>query len=350
MGHTLTLTRIVPQRLETPVTTFRYGPFRYQFHYARSGECQAADDLGQDYLTVRQNGESLAFAMCDGVSQSFFGEVAARFLGDALLDWLWWQLPKVAHSDQAGAALVDYLEGLAELGTRAVMNHPLPAGVPGFLVDVLEEKRLHGSESTFACGRIDLAGRRTFVAWMGDTRLRLWGESGEMTAPFKDAFVTSRRWSTRRGLIGGTPSLICPDAPLTRVMCYTDGLSMLDSLQEIPSGPELQRLSNLAGEQPDNDDRTLLDIQCGAAGDGPPGAPPRRIRVLPEGGGVLVTWRPMAGVTGYELGLSQGEETRTWLTGRPPFALQGAGMLRIRAWNGKEPGPWSAPASVPNPK
>lgn len=349
MGRALTLTRVVPQQVETPVTSFRHGPFRYRFLYARSSECQTAHDPGQDYLTVRQSDEALVFALCDGVSQSFFGELAARFLGDALLDWLWWQWPKVAHSEHAGAALGEFLSGLAERGTRAVMNHPLPAELPGFLRDVLEEKRRHGSESTFACGRIDLAQGQTVFAWMGDSRLRLWSDRGELSAP-QDSFLTAQRWSSRWGLVGGVPSLIRPAVPVTRAIAYTDGLSVLDSLQAVPPSAELQHLSDIAGERPDNDDRTLLDIEWGTALSGAPEAPPRRIRVIPLEREMLVTWRPMFGVTAYELELTGDGAPRTWLTERPPMVLNSNGALRLRAWNGKEPGPWSAPAVLLNAK
>src|SRR5512138_1232221 len=83
----------IPQGAESPVRHAEAGPFAYRYAYYRSTETRAAGDPGQDYLTFLQTGQSFVFALCDGVSQSFFGELAARALGNSLVQWLRNPLP-----------------------------------------------------------------------------------------------------------------------------------------------------------------------------------------------------------------------------------------------------------------
>src|ERR1041385_7373312 len=83
----------VAQDRETPVRAERYAAFSWRYAYARSADTRKVGDPGQDYLTFRYEEGVFAFALCDGVSQSFFGDLAARILGDALLTWLWQRPP-----------------------------------------------------------------------------------------------------------------------------------------------------------------------------------------------------------------------------------------------------------------
>src|SRR3954469_7654453 len=71
----------------------------WRYAYARSADCRRAGQVGQDFLTIRCDGRAVAFAVCDGVGQSFFGEIAAGLLGSALLDWLWAQAGAVSSDE-----------------------------------------------------------------------------------------------------------------------------------------------------------------------------------------------------------------------------------------------------------
>ena len=82
-------TQRVPQTIETPVT-FTPVPGAYvRFAYSRSSDSMASQIEGQDYLCFRHNDQKLVFIIADGVGSSFCGNLAARILGDNLLDWLW---------------------------------------------------------------------------------------------------------------------------------------------------------------------------------------------------------------------------------------------------------------------
>ena len=79
----------IDQASECDVTEITEGPFSFRYAYARSKDSQINNESGQDYITWRDNSEKLVFALCDGVSKSFFGEIGAKLLGNMLVSWLW---------------------------------------------------------------------------------------------------------------------------------------------------------------------------------------------------------------------------------------------------------------------
>ncbi|HYO49007.1 MAG TPA: hypothetical protein VEW94_04065 [Chloroflexia bacterium] len=261
----------VSQDGEIPVQLGRSGAFAWRYAYARSADTRAASDPGQDYLTFRYEGGTFAFVLCDGVSQSFFGDIAARFLGDALLSWAWSDLPIKVRAQDIRDGLNALLKDLVAKSSDMVRGHAIPKNVPWILRDVLEQKRALGSQTTFICGRIDqpnddLPDGRLVLAWLGDSRVRLWGPAGERTTEFGETFRTEERWSTLNGPVGSPPHVFV--APLrnggklqvARLMLYSDGLATLDSHELPPGDVEINRLIEEAGVSPTSDDISFLDI------------------------------------------------------------------------------------------
>jgi hypothetical protein len=159
-----------------------------------------------------------------------------------------------------------YLRSLTGPASDAVLAHPLPPGVGGLFREVLEEKRNRGSETTFVCGRVDLPGGtfrqgRLVLAWMGDSRLRLWSGSKEKTSVLGGDFRTSERWSTLRGPVGGDPHVVCGALQgIDRLLAYTDGIGELDGCASVPDDRELQSLIEAASSKASSDDMALLDL------------------------------------------------------------------------------------------
>src|SRR5207253_10209842 len=136
--------------------------------------------------------------------QSFFGDIAARLLGDALLVWLWRDIGHDAEVASIRQSLDTRLHSLTGAATEVVQKQQLPSHIPEMLHDVLEQKRAMGSESTFVCGKVtppspQSPGGQVVLAWLGDSRLRLWGPQGERTHDLAGAFEKYERWSTLRG-------------------------------------------------------------------------------------------------------------------------------------------------------
>jgi hypothetical protein len=257
------------QRVETPITHTVQEPFSFRYGYARAGETQQAGDPGQDYLAFHVQDKTFTFVICDGVSLSFCGDLAAQFLADNLLEWLR-RVPQeeFQNKERMADALNSYLYRLVEEATEAVREYSLPRSLPPLLRDVLEEKRRNGSETMFVCGRIDItdewAGNaHVFLAWSGDLRIRMWNQETEISS-FPINYTNSQQcWSTRDGLVnGGVHVLTSSDIgqPVNRLVIYSDGFCDIDSLAALPSTARLQDLMNKSFSSPTSDDISFLDI------------------------------------------------------------------------------------------
>lgn len=261
----------VPQDRETPLQAGRTAGFAWRYAYARAAETSAAGEPGQDYLAFRVDGATCTFALCDGVSQSFYGDLAARLLGDALLGWLE-ALPPDSSQPALTAALGQFLTWLVDPATTAVAERTLPRRLPPFVRDVLEEKRAHGSEAMFVCGRVDLPGPavpdgRVVLARLGDSRLRLWDGASERTADLGRDPDTHERWSSRQGSVTGACHVfvapaVDPGRPrLTRLLAYTDGLLPLDQHRQAPDDETVGALIARVTAAPTSDDLAFFDLR-----------------------------------------------------------------------------------------
>jgi len=354
----------VTESISQSTETFRVeraASFPHRYAYARSSDTRAANEPGQDYLAFRYDARAFVFALCDGVSQSFYGDLAARIIGDALVAWLWDALPDDASAQRA--ALAEHLRALTERATAQVQQHAIPESVPAMLRDVLEQKRAMGSESIFACGRIDLPSAtlpdgRIVLAWMGDARVRLWNGIVERTRELGDTFHTAQRWSTRQGLVGGELNFFA--APLeynqqrqfNLLMVYSDGLASLDAIPKSPKNATVQTLIADSAETPNSDDISFLEVWFGKMPgtlDAPPLAAPRGVQAQVGDEKIRVKWQPVSGANGYAVELVNGDAqiARVNATIFESSSLRaGKYRVRVRGYDGSEPGAWSAATNV----
>lgn len=259
----------LPQDRETPVSVVIGEKMTYRYAFARSNDCQLAEDNGQDYLSLHHKNNVILFTLCDGVSQSFFGEIAAKYLGDTLVKWFSSYLPAGTDADLIRETLEQTLRDAIPEASELVEAHQLETDLPEMLRAVLEDKRRIGSESTFIGGRIDLPGTdypegRVVFAWLGDSRLRIWNEDEEMTSTLPGEFQTMQRWSSRRGLVGSSVHVhvagITGAQGIKRVLLYSDGLSSLDNITTLLSNEQMQVCINHEGDLPASDDIAVLEI------------------------------------------------------------------------------------------
>ena len=259
----------LPQDSETTLRTITNTEITYRFAYARAKDCQVFGDNGQDYLTLNYHSDALIFALCDGVSQSYYGEIAARYLGDTLCDCLAHRIPAGYDPEMIRTALTAALQEAVPAAKELVDSHKIPVDIPEMLRSVLAEKKKIGSESTFVCGRIDLSGKnypagRVILAWLGDSRLRIWDSTQEVTDRLKGEFDTRQRWSSRQGTIGSHVHVYAAklggSEGVRRLLAYTDGLNSLDQLTKLSPDHKIQDLVNQAGNLPTSDDIAFLEI------------------------------------------------------------------------------------------
>ncbi|MBM7643960.1 hypothetical protein JOD45_000151 [Scopulibacillus daqui] len=257
------------QRSETPINRLYEDPFFCLYGYARSNETQQHNDVGQDYLIFKIDDRSCAFVLCDGVSLSFCGDIAARFLSHKLMDWLKvFHLKDLQDKDVMKERLEAYLHDIVDEATELVDKKTLPPSMPVLLKDVLEEKRKQGSEAMFVCGRVDMLSpvaneANVFLAWAGDSRIRLWDQEEEITNLLGHDLNSNQRWSTKRGLVnGGLQTFVSSDVDncIDHLAVYSDGFQVIDQFKTIPSAEFLPYYMSKSLDSPASDDISFLEL------------------------------------------------------------------------------------------
>lgn len=343
------------QEHETPLKIAADENFAYRFAYARAVEIREVGDPGQDYIAILNLGSALLFTVCDGVSQSFMGNFAAQYLGNALIDWLENELGGMISRDAIQTTLNDYLIALTKTATERVQQYALPPDIPEMLREVQEQKRALGSQSTFVCGRIDLPCKefpqgRFVAAWMGDSRLRVWSNDGS-AVPLGGNFATAQRWATNRGPLNGRPNVYSSTlqgagSAIQRIMAYTDGIVALDDWKKTPSNTILGQLIKDMEQNPKNDDIAFFEVWIG----GMPLEWEQAVSYLAAphifdsafiGGNLRLAWRSVSGATQYEVACNNQvitTQTTDWELLNPAPGLY---RVRVRAWQEDMPGTWS---------
>ncbi|MFN8611520.1 MAG: protein phosphatase 2C domain-containing protein [Vulcanimicrobiota bacterium] len=254
----------LPQDRETSPTWVQSQGLRWRYAFARAAETRAANDVGQDCVVLSKGQDGLSFCVTDGVSQSFFGDLAAAALADDLVDWLAGLNPEGAPQD-LHQSLTERLNKLCLEVTQEVQAQPLPAELPGMLRQVLEQKRSLGSESMYACGRIWLPQRQLpegylIMSWLGDVRCRIWRGGQEVSL---EGFRTENRWSSARGILGSPGVFLSPLTGIQRLAVYSDGLEVLDGSQCFPDNENLARTIAELSRNPKSDDVSLVEVLVG---------------------------------------------------------------------------------------
>jgi hypothetical protein len=248
----------LPQRSETPLTSLSTPFGTAMYLYARSNDSVHAQTVGQDYLAFRYDPLNLAFAVCDGVGQSFMGDLAARLLGEGLIEWLWALDTQPESTESFSQATGDALNALTVEAGPEVAAFNLPASLPPILVQALEMQRDYGSESMFVAGRLALDGASPWAAlcWLGDSPVAAIDIDGELV-DLGPKGHTSERWNARTGVKGEVHTWVGDTDQVARVAGYTDGLA----LSHVPTDADLARLMEAWAIDPPGDDASLFDVR-----------------------------------------------------------------------------------------
>jgi serine/threonine protein phosphatase PrpC len=255
----------IPQNNETPARReLAPGNVAFTYVYARSFDTQKANALGQDFIAYCYDHIRIAFAVCDGVSQSFYGDLAARFLGTHLVQWLWEQTP----SDEVSfvSALNAALSSWTSEATSLVQAKAIRANLPEMQKVALERKRANGSESMFVAGLIDRTTGQAVLCWMGDMRLWLWDATGQAIELPDAALKTRERWSSRIGPKNGSAhGCVLSLNDIVRITAHSDGVGKFaDTFAKLAQDQLDPMVAELA-KTPTSDDVSVLDINLAFA-------------------------------------------------------------------------------------
>ena len=347
------------QRL--PLTTIIGERFSYRFAFDRSADSIKANEPGQDYIAIIAADDRIAFVLCDGVSQSFYGDLAARILGDQLVAWLWENgTDHIQNQSLLTAYLSQFLSQLTEFATQQVSQFVFPPEMSSMLQNVLEKKRALGSEATFTSGLIDLSNERCYLSWMGDSRLRIWDKNGEKTHELlgEEAFQTSERWSTRRGMVGKLHSALIPMANVIRLTTYSDGLARLDHhlINGLSSDQTLTKIIEESKLLAGSDDISFLEISFNPHPETIISLPkaPSKLEVLTnrDRQRLIVSWSPVKSANQYEVAIQSPRGWQIISTDKPYLERNykalpwQAHTISVRAWIGEEVSEWSKPIKL----
>ncbi len=336
----------VSTKQETPTTARQRARFGYRYAYARSMDCRTTGDTGQDYLIIFEHESRFAFALCDGVSQSFYGDLAARLLGDALVEWLF-NLALPIDEAELQANLSNFLQLLTVHAGEQVSAYQLPENLSLMLKNALDKKRAIGSESTFIVGLVDVDANTVILAWMGDSNIRIWGNEGEQTAQLGDTFLKRERWSTAKGPVGQAHVFVGSTEQIVHFAAYSDGLEKLN--QRFEAGSPSNRSIDLQISEAGEDDMSFVEFWLGQLPDLDAGAPekPQGVKAHYSTEMLDVTWQPVAGAALYEVELcTKSGETIIQPTASSSLQMSAEKLpanvqsLRVRAWKQEEPGEW----------
>lgn len=350
---------IVPQSKYTPPTLIEDLNFPHRYAYQRSFDSKKANSPGQDYLSFKYNEAKYVFALCDGVSQSFVGELGAKILGKALISWLWNEIPETEIEVQEKLSF--YLNSLVDAATTYIENYSFPEETLPIVKEVLNEKReTTGSESTFICGRIDLSSEqfpegRVVILWLGDSYGKLW--KGEDNVIPEDKFITTERWSTKLGLVEDSPHIYCSPLKIDgeiiadRLIVSSDGIPKIELDGYILQDARLSNMIDNLHHSPSSDDISYLEIWISKSvpkellSQNPVNEPYESQVTKKVYSGFELTWKKIPKATHYEIEYrsdSKSHRVKTvdtkWLS--PPLE-SGKYNVRLRGIQEKYPGKWS---------
>lgn len=263
---------MIDQNQETSLQNIatRYSQISYLF--ARSNESQVAGIEGQDYIVFKYNQQKICFVVCDGVGSSFCGNLAAKFLGDALVDFLW-QLN--IHFDHQSLSLIitKFLNELTAKSQEWISDYPLPVHLSELVKAALNNQRQYGSESMFVCGRLiipeseqERGNKQLTLCWLGDTKFQIYGEDNQII-PINNQWQTLERWSTHVGVKGidKVHTWVNNQNHISRIIAFSDGLdSIAPHLNQLVDATNPQMINNEIEQLfdlPKSDDISLLNIQ-----------------------------------------------------------------------------------------
>lgn len=346
------------------VEYFRKEPFALRVAHAASKESLDYSQPSQDALKVVANDRSISLALCDGVSASFYGNLAANLLADELSDFL---MGFSGTGDQFKDSTLELLAQLQGEGSKIVAQYRIPQRLDRVVVETLEEKRKKGSESMFVLCRVDLPSLNlprgaVHLVWMGDSRIRLWGKGTEKTKHLKHPKDTDERWSTQKGTGKMPPHFFSSELlgadqswKIDHLLFYSDGFEYLDQFEETGTNKWLEDLMDFLQELPENDDISLIELWLDREPKGittPPRLETEDLRIEFYKNRPFVRWKKIKNVRRYEVALLSVESQRIWVS-RPNLPLEPwlgqVHGIKVRAFPSPlNPGAWTETLTLPN--
>lgn len=243
----------------------QHGEIGYLF--SRSADSFLYDTEGQDYFVFHDGIDNFCFVVCDGVGQSYFGQLAAAFLGEHLLTWLKNLDSEMLHDPNLAEQLSVYLNGLISSAQEMVIQHQLPTNLPNLQLMALTEQKNYGSEAVFVAGRVDFnSGTKDQshllnLFWLGDAQFHFYDFKGN-EFDFPGKWKNSERWSTKHGIKGADKVNHWVDKRpgVGKLVAHSDGIkSRAAELFDLTNkSEEMNSVVQSLRSSPESDDISLI--------------------------------------------------------------------------------------------
>jgi hypothetical protein len=193
----------------------RFGQLRLQLGYRRWKEFDAENHAGQDFCVLYSDGRRAAGVLADGVSQSFYGNLAAEYLATRLIGYLWKHAPPQPAESEIRAYLEEIRPGLHQI----VSAFQIPAHLDPAVRAALEQTRdRDGSQAVFAAFVLDAATSTAWTCLLGDASIVLRTSTDVAILQSKDPRA---RWTS--GARTSDSLLIERHAGVTGLVLRSDG-------------------------------------------------------------------------------------------------------------------------------
>lgn len=257
------------QQQDQELTRFQTNIGDGYYLHSRSFESFHHDINGQDYISIKANERQLCFVVCDGVGQSFLGDLGAKILGDSLLDLLWVINPLFDEKEYK-SIITEHLNNITKFSSTKIQNQELPESLSEITIKALEGMRNYGSESMFAAGKITfdkkniISQNTTLFCWLGDTEIHVLNKTGR-SVDLGAKWTSKQRWSSHYG-IKGTDYVnikIIKTKKISKLIAFSDGFkTIINSDKSILNNKRVidQQIQNIR-ESPESDDVTIFYLK-----------------------------------------------------------------------------------------
>jgi hypothetical protein len=225
--------------------------------YRRWEEFDSTNGCGQDAAAVRGDARHLVGVVTDGVSQSFYADIAAGKLTEYLLNLLWERRTSEIGEEDLVRLLRDFEKEVHE----SVQRHRISPNLETIMVDALEATRLSGSQAVFSAAVIDLARRKLCLYQVGDVDAVV--DRGDGTPPRVVTANSSGRWSS-----AGKSKLLLQITVIEGiegVVLRSDGAGHEWGMQG-ETGLDEEGFRNLALRDAGKDDISFVSVRFGSPG------------------------------------------------------------------------------------
>lgn len=267
------------QSRETRLTQIVRGPFIFRFASYRKSEDAKLNLRSEDYIVSELTSEKALFALCDGVSSSFYGGIGSQFLGETILNWLG-QVSFPDHLIPGNNESANHWLDTLTLNLKTELNNKIKLAT-----DIIQKKELTSEEELVRLAEItqrdDFGTQSNFISgilwpestqlpngcvlffWLGNARIRIFNNDKDLTHLLgwgNNPDQLKEVWSSKEGVVGSIYSYLTDFSKITTIIAYSDGLENVEEqIQPNINEAQLETLVNQSQLIKD-DDVTYLEL------------------------------------------------------------------------------------------